>query len=103
MTPERRKFVKQKLSPKTCAVPTAIPSLLALDFLRLTARQREAALDCYSNLQDCSLKPFCYADTDSTRSQIDRFICSLTRLNFSKLEKLKDLIVQEPIVNAGIR
>lgn len=82
---------------------SALSSLLALDFSRLSVRQTERARDCYSKLETRSLKPFCHADSDSVRSEIDRFICGVTRLNLSNLEKLKHGIVQEPMVNAGTR
>lgn len=80
---------------------STIPSLLALDISFLTSKQRRQGKNSFQKIREMTLQPFHQMNIDTTRQEIDVALCRILGLDPEDIAKIRDMLVREPLVNAG--
>ena len=80
---------------------STIPSLKALDINSLTKKQRSQGKDSFEQIREKTLQPFHQMNVDKTRQEIDAALCHILELDPEDIAKIRDMLVLEPLVNAG--
>ncbi len=80
---------------------STIPSLKALDLKSLTEEQLRQGKDSFEQIREKTLQPFHRMNVDKTRQEIDTVLCRILGLNTEDIAKIRDMLVLEPLVNAG--
>ena len=80
---------------------STIPSLLALDVNSLTKKQRRQGKNSFEQIREKTLQPFHRMNIDTTRQEIDVALCRILGLDPEDIAKIRDMLVREPLVNAG--
>lgn len=80
---------------------TTIPSLKALDLNSLTEEQLRQGKNSFQQIRAMELQPFHCMNVDNTRQEIDAALCGILGLNHENMAKIRDMLVREPLVNAG--
>lgn len=80
---------------------TTIPSLKALDVSSLTKKQCNQGKKSFQQIQEKTLQPFHQMNVDKTRQEIDAVLCHILGLDPEDIAKIRNMLVREPLVNAG--
>lgn len=80
---------------------STISSLIALDVNSLTKKQRRQGKNSFRQIREMTLQPFHRMNVDTARQEIDITLCRILGLNPEDIAKIRDMLVCEPLVNAG--
>jgi len=72
-----------------------------LDVSSLTKKQRRQGENSFQQIREMTLQPFHRMNMDTARQEIDAELCHILGLDPENIAKIRDMLVLEPLVNAG--
>ena len=86
---------------RSSIIHSTILSLDALNLNFLNEEQLRKGKNSFEQIREKTLQPFHRMNVDKTRQEIDVALCSILGLNTEDIAKIRDMLVLEPLVNAG--